>query len=391
MFTSNLAVPYFSQYLAPGLEDLGSYSTYYGPSLVVLEEGATLYGGGTAAGRRVQLPMGNYGYDFSLLSNDGKTLLRRCCEWAANKEDFNPGGGGIASDGGLIYYIAKDKVNDIYRLAFWDPATNSNTILPVGTTIQPSEKLTFGPDGKLYAVSKDNEKEIYTINTTTGEWTLFANFDEKLDDKGDLAFGPDGTLYNVSDKNLYKVDFNSGTLIYLAQLPTDHITGIGFMRNGLCYVSKDNGDLFSLNLSTGAGSYLGDTGINKLHDLSSYVGEVELYYARVSLMIPAGSISEDAEVELSMETGEILGGVSVTFQPHGVTFNQPSLLNIEASGLNLDGVDPNQIDIFYDNEFTQMWEPMSREDLIVDVSDQSIVLINAMLDHFSRYAIGEEQ
>ena len=113
MFTTNLAVPYFSQYLAPGLDALGKYSSYYGPSLVALEQGASLYGGGTAAGRRVQLPMGNYGYDFSLLSNDGKTLLRRCFEWAAHKEGFAPGGSTPLSGSGLVYYVAKDKVNDI--------------------------------------------------------------------------------------------------------------------------------------------------------------------------------------------------------------------------------------------------------------------------------------
>jgi len=390
MFTSNLAVPYFSQYLAPGLESLGRYSTYYGPSLVVLEQGAALYGGGTAAGRRVQLPMGNYGYDFSLLSSDGKLVLRRSLEWAAHKEGFQPAGGSNATDGGLIYYVAKDKVNDIYRVAYWDPATNNNTILPMGSTIQPAEKLTFGPDGKLYAGSRDNKDEIYTINTTTGEWTLLTTLNQDLSEKGDLAFGPDGTLYNVDDKKLYRVDLSAGTVVYIAQLPTDKITGIGFVRNGLCYISKENGDLYTLNPSSGAGTYLGDTGTSKLHDLSSFAGAAELSYASATLTITPGSISEDAEVALSMETSEILGGVSVTFEPHGVVFNQPAILNIEAHGVDFSGINPNNVDVYYDNQQTGQWELMQRDDIIIDANAGTVQVVNARLPHFSRYAIGAE-
>lgn len=390
MFTTNLAIPYFSQYLAPGLDALGKYSTYYGPSLLALEKGASLYGGGAAAGRRVQLPMGNYGYDFSLLSSDGKALLLRCFEWAANKEGFNPGGGTALSGSGLVYYVAKDKVDNIYRVAAWDPATGNNTILPIGTTIRPSDKLTFGPDGKLYGVNKDDSDEIYTINTTTGEWTLLAVLNNKLSDKGDLAFSPDGTLYNTDDKKLYKVDLNSNSLIEIAQLPDDKVTGIGFLRNGLFYFSRENGEIFTLDKNTCAGYLIGDTGINKLHDLTSYVGELELFYCRVTLNIPAGSISEDAEVSLSLETSEILGGVSVTFNPHGTTFNSSALLNVEAYGVDFTGVNPNDVNVFYDNPNTGVWELMQSENITIDVNTGYINVVNAELPHFSRYAIGTE-
>jgi hypothetical protein len=82
---------------------------------------------------------------------------------------------------GLVYYVAKDDDSDhIYRVAYWDLATNSNHILPGGSLIKPADKLTFGPDGKLYVVSKDEKDEIYTINTTSGEWTLVKKLNEEL-------------------------------------------------------------------------------------------------------------------------------------------------------------------------------------------------------------------
>ncbi len=51
--------------------------------LVALEAGGMLRGGGTADGRRVLLPWGGAGFSFSTLNNDGKTILKRAIQWAA--------------------------------------------------------------------------------------------------------------------------------------------------------------------------------------------------------------------------------------------------------------------------------------------------------------------
>lgn len=73
---------------APGLTTLGEYNgAGSGDSgLAILMTGAALSGGGNAAGRRVQLPWGAATFDISTLTADGKTLVRRSIEWAANKE-----------------------------------------------------------------------------------------------------------------------------------------------------------------------------------------------------------------------------------------------------------------------------------------------------------------
>ena len=81
----------------------------------------------------------------------------------------------------------------------------------------------------------------------------------------------------------------------------------------------------------------------------------------------------------------------MTFQPHGIIFSQPAILNLEALGVDFSGVNPDDVDIFYDNPATGQWEPMQRDDIIVDVNLGRIQVINARLDHFSRYAIGDEQ
>jgi len=71
--------------LAPGLQ---SWATISGSNaLVTLETGATLYVGGTAAGRRVLLPWGNTGFfAFSSLNDNGKTIMKRAVQWAAGDD-----------------------------------------------------------------------------------------------------------------------------------------------------------------------------------------------------------------------------------------------------------------------------------------------------------------
>lgn len=65
-------------------------------SLVIIDAGGALYGGGTAAGRRVHLPWGCNGFDFALMSDDGRTVMKRALEWA----------GGIDGATGTTYSVA---------------------------------------------------------------------------------------------------------------------------------------------------------------------------------------------------------------------------------------------------------------------------------------------
>lgn len=72
---------------ASGLTTLASGSILLPTkTLTALEEDATLYGGGTAPGRRVQLPWGGSLLGLDLLAADGLTMLRRSIQWAGKKE-----------------------------------------------------------------------------------------------------------------------------------------------------------------------------------------------------------------------------------------------------------------------------------------------------------------
>jgi len=71
---------------APGLQILAgteASGSSFPPGLAFLEADAELWGGGFAAGRRVQVPWAQGSFDINALNADGKTIMRRAIEWGA--------------------------------------------------------------------------------------------------------------------------------------------------------------------------------------------------------------------------------------------------------------------------------------------------------------------
>ena len=99
------------------------------------------------------------------------------------------------------------------------------------------------------------------------------------------------------------------------------------------------------------------------------------------------TISQNAGLVLSMTDALVSGGVDVSFQPHGITFGVPALLNIEATNVDLSGVKPKNIGIYYVNEETGKWEEMQTYDIIVKKREGYLKIIDAEIPHFSRYAV----
>ena len=103
----------------------------------------------------------------------------------------------------------------------------------------------------------------------------------------------------------------------------------------------------------------------------------------ISLTVSPKAISSDANLILSLDDQYL----DIAFNPHGITFSDPALLNIEAQNLDLSGIDPDQINIHYDNPDTGQWEVVPSYDIIVDAEERYLRVVDAQLPHFSRYAI----
>ncbi|MCH6566091.1 MAG: hypothetical protein IH811_09490, partial [Proteobacteria bacterium] len=84
----------------------------------------------------------------------------------------------------------------------------------------------------------------------------------------------------------------------------------------------------------------GTVSLKKVVSVSQWVtkqdgGKLSLEYegveAKITLKVFPGAISEDAELTLNLDDQYL----DVTFNPHGITFDPPALLNIEVANLDL--------------------------------------------------------
>lgn len=114
VLSTNESLAYVTGTLSADLGELASSSSGFG--VVTLEAGAAMYGGGNAAGRRIQLPWGGNGFNPNNLNADGLTILKRAIEWGAGAGgallDFQVAGGNDdaeeLSSGGTMYLTSTD-------------------------------------------------------------------------------------------------------------------------------------------------------------------------------------------------------------------------------------------------------------------------------------------
>ena len=172
--------------LAAGLGVLANGESSSDPGLAVMDAGAGLAGGGTAAGRRVKLPWGGAAFDLSFLNADGQTIMQRAIEWAAGTGGGGGGGGGgsgpvfeefteaaLGSNGSSLV-IAKPPgtaAGDLLVAAVATDGNNSGSLAPpAGWNVihvdDQNGKVTFGVWWKLAGASEPGS---YTFTWSSSE------------------------------------------------------------------------------------------------------------------------------------------------------------------------------------------------------------------------------
>ena len=111
-------------------------------------------------------------------------------------------------------------------------------------------------------------------------------------------------------------------------------------------------------------------------------------YVVTTFKVYQQSISEDAELKLSMSDDLFSGDVDATFQPHGITFSKDAELSIEAKNIDLSGVDVSTIGLYYVSD--GQWVKMQVYEIIVKKDKGYLKIDKAKIPHFSTYAIGME-
>ncbi len=108
-----------------------------------------------------------------------------------------------------------------------------------------------------------------------------------------------------------------------------------------------------------------------------------LVYVKISFEVLPNTINEDTEISLVLDDDSM----DLKFSPHGLTFSQPAILNIYAMGLDLKGLNPNAIRVYYDNPESGQWEEMEHKAVTVNILSGYIKIQDVRIPHFSRYVV----
>ena len=147
---------------------------------------------------------------------------------------------------------------DLYRI---DPVTaNTNHVGSLGLGLfGDANALEFDTVGNLYLATISGE--LREVDTITGVTSLVMNV---APSSGDLGFAPDGTLLLASrnaqsvNDDLVLIDLPGGTYTTLGSIGFPEVFGLAF-SDGMLFGFNDVGEVFSIDVSTGAGTLLGDT------------------------------------------------------------------------------------------------------------------------------------
>jgi dipeptidyl aminopeptidase/acylaminoacyl peptidase len=162
------------------------------------------------------------------------------------------------SNTGRVYYVGTQN-NGSAPVAYWDPATQTNTVLPnpTGQSVQ-FLKLAQAQDGTIYGLG--STANLYSINPTTGVATnlgaITGGSPAFTGGGGDAAFDPNdsNTLY-VSvvaggQLRLYAVNVTTRVATYVGQSGLSSVTNSGALAFG------EDGELYGVVTAGGGTSFV---------------------------------------------------------------------------------------------------------------------------------------
>ena len=119
------------------------------------------------------------------------------------------------------------------------------------------------------------------------------------------------------------------------------------------------------------------------YKIDTETGEVRV---KIKLRIRRESITDDAEISMTVDDQQFLADFDILFGPGGLNFERPALLNVDIDDIDLTGVDPATIYVYYEKS-QNVWEKMDCKKVTVDVENGKITVKRGELPHFSRYAL----
>ncbi len=123
------------------------------------------------------------------------------------------------------------------------------------------------------------------------------------------------------------------------------------------------------------------------YDYTTSTGEVKELDVKMKLKFPKGAVQHPLVARLRIDDEVLRSNVDITFNPHGSTFLTPAILDVDVSGMDVNGMSPDsQVWLYYDEDGT--WVKMVAKKVEFKFKGGKIKCDHGELPHFSRYAFG---
>ncbi len=129
--------------------------------------------------------------------------------------------------------------------------------------------------------------------------------------------------------------------------------------------------------------YAAQGGTLRLQDSYAAAPDSHIVTLDIALVFNPGDLPYDASLTLSVDDEAFITTVGMTFGPHGLVFNNPANLTVNATGLDL-GTTSVSLKLYYLNA-SNVWERMPSSNAIYRVGT---IDAQGRLPHFSQYAFG---
>lgn len=155
---------------------------------------------------------------------------------------------------GEVYYVEN---RSPYRVAKWNPSTNSGAIINSGTGIALTPRLGFSTDGHLYATRLSTNK-LYEINTTNGNPTLVGTISgpDLFANSGDLVMDGNDAMFIVMNSYLYHLNITTMTAAQVGNTGISSLAGLAWGSDGHLIASSISSGNKLVELNTSNGSVL---------------------------------------------------------------------------------------------------------------------------------------
>lgn len=150
---------------------------------------------------------------------------------------------------------------NFYRI---DLADNTITLLGQVNTGADVEASSFGPGGTTLYVFADGDDTLYTVDISTGNATSVGPLGVDVNDPG-MAFCPDdGIMYLVSEEgDLYSLNLTNGAGTLIGSGGPYGPTALACTATGTLYAVSDADDqLYTVDRTTGAATVVGPLGVD---------------------------------------------------------------------------------------------------------------------------------